>query len=80
MARGILGSCWFDKTKCKSGLEALKQYRKEYDENRKVFKSRPLHDWSSNGADAFLQFAVHGKTVLGTSHPRAVSLPRFRPI
>lgn len=78
--RSILNACWFDKTRCKDGVEALKQYRKEYDENRKVFKSRPLHDWSSNGADAFLQFAVHGKRVAGTSHPKAINLPRFRPV
>jgi len=79
-ARSILNACYFDKVKCKAGIEALKQYRKEYDENRKVFKSRPLHDWSSNGADAFLQFAVHGKRVLGTAHPKALNLPRFRPV
>lgn len=79
-ARSIIGSCWFDKTRCKGGIEALKQYRKEYDENRRVFKSRPLHDWSSNGADAFLQLAVHGSRVCGTAHPKTINLPRFRPV
>jgi hypothetical protein len=79
-ARMILNKCWFDKNRCKDGIEALKQYRKEYDENRKVFKSRPLHDWSSNAADAFMQFAVHGSRVAGTIHPKSLRLPSFRPV
>jgi phage terminase large subunit len=79
-ARMILNKCWFDKTRCKDGIEALKQYRKEYDENRKVFKSRPLHDWSSNGSDAFMQFAVHGARVVGTVHHKKLNLPSFRPV
>lgn len=35
------------------GVEALKQYHYEYDEDRKTFGSRPEHDWSSHTADAF---------------------------
>ena len=31
----------------------LRQYCKEYDEDNKVFKDKPRHDWSSHGADAF---------------------------
>ena len=34
------------------GVDALSQYRKEYDEKNKVFKSTPLHDWTSHCADA----------------------------
>ncbi|NLE06081.1 MAG: hypothetical protein GX638_14945 [Crenarchaeota archaeon] len=50
--RGILPLCEFnDKTKL--GYEALKQYHKDFDENRKIFKDTPDHDWSSHGADAF---------------------------
>lgn len=56
--RGILSRCYFDKTKCAQGLEALRHYKKEYDEKRGVFKTQPLHDWSSHYADAFRYFAV----------------------
>ncbi len=55
----ILPRCVFDKTKCKSGLESLRHYRSEYDEKRKVFRTRPLHDWSSHDADAFRELAVN---------------------
>ena len=51
--RGILPKCIFDKTKCKMGIDSLKNYRKEYDENRHCYRNTPLHDWTSHGADAF---------------------------
>lgn len=57
-ARGIFSRCWFDAERCKAGIEALKQYRKEYDEKKSCFKPNPLHDWTSHCADAFRYFAV----------------------
>ena len=56
--RRILGRCWFDEKRCADGLRALSYYRCEYDEDKRIFKDRPLHDWSSHGADAFRYFAV----------------------
>lgn len=56
--RLLLPRCWFDAEKCRDGIEALRQYRKEYDEKLKTFKLRPLHDWASHGADAFRYLAV----------------------
>lgn len=34
-------------------LEALKAYRREWDEEKMVFSEQPVHDWSSDFADAF---------------------------
>lgn len=34
-------------------LEALKGYRREWDENLLMFKDSPLHDWCSDYADSF---------------------------
>jgi len=56
--RNIMSRCWFDKTKCHRGLNALKSYHKEWDEKNKVYRKHPEHDWSSHGADAFRTFAV----------------------
>jgi len=39
------------------GWEALCNYRYKYNDENDVFQMRPHHDWSSNGADAWLQFA-----------------------
>lgn len=59
--RNILSKCWFDRTKCHKGLNALKSYHKEWDEKNKVYRPHPEHDWSSHGADAFRTFAVSFK-------------------
>jgi phage terminase large subunit len=56
--RAIFSRCWFDGDKCRDGLNALKSYRKQYDEKRKTYLNQPYHDWSSNGADAFRMMAV----------------------
>lgn len=56
--RSIMRRCWFDAKKCEVGLNALKNYRKEYDEKRKTYSDHPLHDWTSNGADAFRTLGV----------------------
>ena len=55
--RRILPNCWFH-PKTKQGLDALKNYRREFDEKRNVFFDKPLHDWSSHGSDAFRYLAV----------------------
>lgn len=57
-ARLMLNRCWFDRENTERGVEALKQYRREYDEKNKAFKVRPLHDWTSHAADAFRYLAV----------------------
>jgi phage terminase large subunit len=54
----FLPRCWFDKTKCARGIEALTLYRAEYDDKRDVIKTKPLHDWTSHGADAFRYLAM----------------------
>jgi phage terminase large subunit len=56
--RRVLPRCWFDADKCEEGLKALRQYRRQYDDVRKVFLERPYHDWSSHPADAFRYLAV----------------------
>lgn len=57
-ARTLFNRCWFDPAKTKEGVEALRHYRYEKDEDLGIAKRVPLHDWSSNGADAFRYFAV----------------------
>lgn len=39
--------------RCSEGVEALRAYHYEWDEDRKVFSNKPEHDWSSHGADGF---------------------------
>ena len=51
--RNNLDNCWFDKNRCKYGIDCLRQYRKQFDDRMQTFKNKPLHDWASHGADAF---------------------------
>lgn len=51
-ARLTLADCYLD-TKCDEGMTALKQYQREYDEEKKCFRDKPRHDWTSHYADAF---------------------------
>jgi len=57
-SRSLLATCWFDAEKCSHGVDALRAYHREYDDNNRVWKGRPAHDWSSHSADAFRYLAV----------------------
>ena len=57
--RQILPKCAFDNIKCEQGIKALESYRKEWNDKLGVWRDRPLHDWSSHGADAFRYFATY---------------------
>jgi phage terminase large subunit len=56
--RTVLGRCWFDEDKCQRGIEALKGYKKEWNEKLMVYKDTPVHDWTSHGTDAFQTMAI----------------------
>lgn len=55
--RRLLDYTWIDETRCERGLNALRNYRREWDERLKMFRDKPLHDWSSHGASALKTFA-----------------------
>lgn len=56
-SRLALTRAWFDH-KCVDGIECLRQYQREYDEDKKVFRDKPRHDWTSHGADAFRYLSI----------------------
>lgn len=57
-ARARMANCDWDAHECEQGLKRLRHYRKEWDEQREVWKDRPRHDNNSHGADAFMVFAT----------------------
>ena len=57
-ARVMLPRVWFDKDNCESAVELLKQYQREWDEDKKAFRDKPRHDNTSHCADAFRMMAV----------------------
>jgi len=62
--RRLIPKCYFDKKNCTQktkkgnlvGIESLKQFRKEWDHKKKIY--RHVHDFSSHGADSFQTLAL----------------------
>ncbi len=50
--RSALPKMWFDGERCKQLIKSLENYRQEFDDKRKVYRSQPLHDANSHFADA----------------------------
>lgn len=57
-ARQIFPRVHFEESCSEDLLEALKGYRREWDENKLMFSDTPLHDWCSDYGDAFGYMAV----------------------
>tara|TARA_R110000868_G_scaffold241025_1_gene495607 strand:+ start:689 stop:2104 length:1416 start_codon:yes stop_codon:yes gene_type:complete len=60
-ARATFPHCWFHVERCARGVEALRNYHREYDEERQAFSANPVHDWSSHAASAFRTLALSWK-------------------
>jgi hypothetical protein len=69
-ARLLLPRCYFNRTKCADGIDALRQYRADYDEKAKTIKDRPRHDWTSHSADAFRYMAMAYQELEAEPPPR----------
>lgn len=57
-ARNLLPLCWFDETRTHRGVECLREYRRGWDDKLQIFKTAPLHNEFSHGADAFRMLAI----------------------
>jgi len=56
--RASLSKIWIDEVKCKELIRSLENYRQEYDQKRKVYKPKPLHNWASHFADAMRYLCI----------------------
>lgn len=52
-ARVLMPRVAFNETNCTAGLNGLRSWKYEYDEERKIFSSDPVHDWASHDGDGF---------------------------
>lgn len=71
--RHLLSTAEINEKPCFRGLEAIKGYRKEYDEVRKIYLAKPEHDWTSHASDA-MRIAAMGLRISGEDSRKA--LPR----
>lgn len=70
-ARQTIPLARFDRVRCAEGIEALKQYRADYDEEKKVLRDTPRHDWASHAADAFRYLSVGWRALKKAEPPPA---------
>lgn len=81
MARQLIPRCRFDEENCEDLLHSLKHYQKEWDKELKIFSEKPVHDWSSDDADAFRTYA-QTPSFLGAipqwanEHPTGPKIPK----
>jgi hypothetical protein len=63
-----------DEVACVDGIKCLDSYQYEWDEKRGQWRNEPLHNWASNGSDAFRQWAQGFKPVA----PASESVTKFK--
>lgn len=56
--RSALSKIWIDEVTGKQLIKALENYRQEYDQKKRIYKSTPLHDAYSHAADALRYMCV----------------------
>jgi hypothetical protein len=69
--RATLPLCRFHNSHCEAGIEVLRHYHREWDEELQMFKDSPKHDWASHGADAMRVVGLSWKF----AHPTAPEAP-----
>lgn len=56
--RLLLARCVIDATRCQLGVEALRNYRQDWDPETRAFRLIPKHDWASHASDALRYLAL----------------------
>lgn len=70
--RATLARAWIDEVNCAEGLSCVSQYHREWDEEKRMFMDKPVHDWSSHGVDALATVAMSWRA---NKQPKEESLP-----
>ena len=61
--RRTLPLCVFHPRTEATGIAALEQYRREWDDEKKAFRASHVHDWTSHPADAFRYLALAWRSI-----------------
>jgi len=49
---------WIDEQKCEVWLDYISQYKQEWDDDKKMFRNKPAHDFTSHAADVHRYAAI----------------------
>lgn len=72
----LLGRCWFDRGRTERMRECLANYHREWKDKMGVFRETPVHDWSSDCADAMRTLAMGLRETEKPRYPDYVSSGR----
>src|SRR4051812_41536572 len=73
--RMVLPRAWFDAERCAKGINALRHYRREWNEAAQTWRSSPVHDNASHGADSMRYLALGVRE----DRPSTVDVEKFAP-
>ena len=75
----LLPRCWIDTDHCKNLIDALRHYHRKYIDKNRMFRSKPVHDWSSHACDA-MRYLVVGLQEINTRQtaPQSVADNDYR--
>lgn len=60
-ARATFPHVRFHKTRCENGIESLRHYHREWDDEKKIFSDNAVHDWASHASDSFRYLSLSWK-------------------
>ena len=74
-----LPRCWIDTDHCKKLIDALRHYHRKYIDKNRMFRSKPVHDWSSHACDAMRYLSVGLQEIKsGQTAPQDVADNNYR--
>lgn len=76
--RLMFSKVWADEDKCAQFIEAISQYRQEWDDKKGRFKNSPLHDWTSHAADMYRYAAIVQDKMTGDNSNQQSYIPGLR--
>lgn len=79
LTRERFPTVWMDAENCKQGIAALDSYQRTWNKRLASFTKVPLHNWASNGADAFRCYGQgYNPTITAAKPARKVERPNWR--
>lgn len=60
----------FDRERCETGIEGLKNYRREWDDELKTFRENPIKDWSEHIGSAWRYLGLCWKEARAAEPPK----------
>ncbi|MEK1896735.1 MAG: hypothetical protein AAAB20_26250 [Rhizobium sp.] len=62
--RKTINEAVFDRTRCELGIEGLKNYRREWDDDLKTFRENPVKDWAEHIGSSFRYLGLAWKEAI----------------